>query len=39
MKSAFNKTLWLVAAAMMALSFTTAQAGTAKNGYDKQMLD
>lgn len=39
MKSAFNKTLWLVAAALMALSFTTtAQAGTAKNGYDKQKV-
>jgi intracellular sulfur oxidation DsrE/DsrF family protein len=39
MKSAFNKTLWLVAAALMALSFiTTAQAGTAKNGYNKQKV-
>ena len=38
MKSALNKTLWLVAAALMTLSFTTAQAGTAKNGYDKQKV-
>jgi intracellular sulfur oxidation DsrE/DsrF family protein len=39
MKSAFNKTLWLIAAAMMALSLTTtAQAGTAKNGYNKQKV-
>ncbi len=39
MKSALNKTVWLIAAALMALSLTTtAQAGTAKNGYNKQKV-
>ncbi len=38
MKSSFSKSLWLVAATLLALSFTTVQAGTAKNGYDKQKV-
>ena len=38
MKSPLNKSLWLVAATLLALSFTTAQAGTAKNGYNKQKV-
>jgi hypothetical protein len=39
MKSAFKQTVWLFAAAMMALSLvTSAQAGTADNGYNKQKV-
>jgi intracellular sulfur oxidation DsrE/DsrF family protein len=39
MKSAFKQTVWLFAAAMMALSLvTSAQAGTANNGYNKQKV-
>jgi len=38
MKSSLTKSLWLVAAAFIALSFTTAQAGSAKNGYNKQQV-
>ena len=38
MKSSFSKSLWLIAAALLALSFTSVQAGTAKNGYNKQKV-
>lgn len=38
MRSSLNKSLWLVAATLLALSFTTAQAGSANNGYNKQKV-
>ncbi|HID49674.1 MAG TPA: hypothetical protein EYP40_08730 [Chromatiales bacterium] len=38
MKLALHKTLVLFAAAMLMLGMSTAQAGTAKNGYNKQKV-
>ena len=38
MKSHFSKVLFVAAAAVMGLVMSTAQAGTAKNGYNKQKV-
>ncbi len=38
MKSAFRKTFILLAVALLGLGVATAQAGTAKNGYNKQKV-